>query len=125
MRASKVTLRTLQKAAASVHVEADIEAKGKGFRVKLYPMHFKGIVPYQRKSASFFSQNRKVHAVCWHGFRDFFRAVYAIEPEAVFSTAFATYRGRDNFEETFSQTAYRNIGSQVYPVYASEACFCE
>lgn len=80
---------------------------------------------YQRTSSMvMFREGRRVHAVCWHGFRDFFRAVYRREPDAVFRTAMATYRGSEGFEATFPETGHRNIGSQMAPVCAAEACRC-
>lgn len=141
MQASKVQEQTLLEAAAEVGVRAEVEtlnAKGDRHRVKLYPIvpaealtpkgrrrkGEKGDARYQRESASYFSGGRRVHAVCWHGFRDFFHAVYRREPGAIFRTAFATYRGKEGFEACYRETGHRNIGSKMAPVMAAEACRC-
>jgi hypothetical protein len=71
-----------------------------------------------------YGNGRRVHAVCWHGFRDFFRAVYLREPNARFATAYDTWKGSEDFEARFLETGYRNIGSQMCPVSAAEACRC-
>ncbi len=142
MYARKVTKETLTAAAAAVGVDLDMDPKnqaGTSWRVKVNlrvpPEAYTPSgrrktgknevkVRYQRLSASSFSPNRRVNAVCWHGFRDFFRAVYAIEPEAIFRTAIAKYEGSDAFECTFPLTAHKNIGSRFRPVAADEACEC-
>ena len=62
--------------------------------------------------------------VCWHGVRDLFRAVFAKYPLATIRTGKAVYRGRDHFEATFEQTDC-NIGSQMSPLYLSQACDCK
>lgn len=69
-------------------------------------------------------QGRRIHAVCWHGFRDFFRALYEVTPLAVCKTMYATYDGIEGFEETFPATGWRNIGSSMYPLNAQDACIC-
>lgn len=85
----------------------------------------RGDSPYQRISAAvMFREGRRVHAVCWHGFRDFFRAVFKKEPEATFHTALATWKGSKHFEANYRESGHRNIGSQMAPVYAAEACRC-
>lgn len=142
MLAGHVTRETLEAAAAEVGVVAEIDTQNKAgtrHRVKLYPnvtpdmrtpsgrrrrLHGESMrARYQRRSASGF-RDGIVNAVCWHGFRDYFRAVYRREPEAVFRTAYATYRGRQGFEATFPETGDRNIGSAFNPVLAREACYC-
>jgi hypothetical protein len=65
-----------------------------------------------------------VSAVCWHGFRDFFRAVFAQVPEAVFQTAVDTWRGSEDFEARFPASGHRNIGPQIAPVMMADACRC-
>lgn len=82
-----------------------------------------GNLPYQRRSASVYNE-RRVHAVCWHGHRDFMRELFARDPEARIKTSWADYRGRESFEDTFPATAYRNVGSMAFPKYASEVCYC-
>ncbi len=69
--------------------------------------------------------SRTVCAVCWHGHRDFFRKVYEFCPDVVFETKMAKYTGVENFENTYPQTGYENIGSQMEPCQAADACYCE
>ena len=141
MQASNVSQSTLEAAAAEVGVSLDmtcLNLKGTRHRVKVSPLvpdecytksgrrraGDKGNAPYQRESAGY-SCGRRVHAVCWHGFRDFFRAVYAIEPDAVFRTALDTWKGSEDFEDRFAASGRRNIGSPVYPFYPADACRCD
>jgi len=79
---------------------------------------------YQRTSASAFNSERRVFAVCWHGHRDFMRAIFEADPDARIKTMWADYRGSEDFEEKFPGTAYRNVGSMMYPMRASEVCAC-
>lgn len=65
-------------------------------------------------------------AVCWHGHRDFFRALYRLAPKAIVRTAMAVYRNADNFEDQFEATRYAGgdrMGFHMTP-YA-DACTCE
>lgn len=80
---------------------------------------------YRRLSASPLHRERKVNAVCWHGHRDFMRAIFRVNPEARIKSAFADYRGSEDFEQSFPETGYRNIGSVMYPCEAQDACVCE
>jgi hypothetical protein len=142
MTATGVTREVLEAAAAEVGVRAEIEPlsqSGTRHRVKLYPVPppeaytkggrrrpgKRGDARWQRTSASAFNDDRRVNAVCWHGFRAFFRAVYRMEPHAIFRTAAATYKGAEHFEAIHPSTARRNIGSNFRPVNMGEACRCE
>jgi hypothetical protein len=141
MTASNVSREAIEQATREVGVRADIEAlsaSGRRFRVKLYPVVSpgcytpaghrrkgeRGAARWQRYSASAYGNGRRVHAVCWHGFRAFFRAVYAIEPAARFKTAMAVYNGSDDFETVHPRTGAKNIGSAFNPVRADEPCDC-
>lgn len=79
---------------------------------------------YQRMSAGYNAGERRVAAVCWHGHRDFMRAIYRRDPDARIKSAFADYRGSEEFEQKFPTTGDRNIGSMYYPTLAREACTC-
>jgi hypothetical protein len=79
---------------------------------------------YQRTSASYMRDDRRVFAVCWHGFRDFFRAVYRVTPDAIFRTAMDTWRGSADFEARFPESGHKNIGAPIAPIAAAEACRC-
>ncbi len=43
-------------------------------------------------------------SVCWHGHREFMRALYRLAPDAVIVTALARYDGSEHFERTFEST---------------------
>lgn len=79
---------------------------------------------WQRRSASPFSTERKIHAVCWHGHYEYLRRLFERFPNARVSTAFADYRGIRGFADNFEATGYRNIGAPVMPVSMREACYC-
>jgi len=131
MIARNVKLETLEGAARKVGVKLDVEPKGRGFRVKVYPSdssaereHYRA-KRYACRTQAGEPRMKRVYAVCWHGFRDFFRAVYAKEPKAIFRTAMATYNGRDDFRRNFEATGDRNIGSMMIPLSARDGCACE
>lgn len=79
---------------------------------------------WQRRSASPFSTERKVHAVCWHGHYEFMRRLFERFPGARVKTTFADYRGIHEFADKFEATGYRNIGAPIMPVQMREACYC-
>lgn len=118
-----VAREDILQAALSVGVVAEVSAKGRGFNVKVGPTHEKnanGDRRYQRVN----HHDRRIAAVCWHGFRDFFRAIFKSSPDAEIRTALTTYRGRDHFEETYPYTGHINIGSQMKPMMMADACRC-
>jgi len=43
-------------------------------------------------------------AVCWHGHRDFFRALYYHDMEAIIKTTLAKYEGAEHFEYTYPES---------------------
>lgn len=67
---------------------------------------------------------RKIAAACWHAHRDFFRALYAINPKASIKSALAEYFDAEDFEENFEETGDRDIGSIMVPQIVREACEC-
>jgi hypothetical protein len=85
----------------------------------------RGRLPYVYQRTSARHDGRRVAAVCWHGHRDFLRALFRLCPDAVVRTAIAVYRGAEGFEETFPATAHRNIGSAYMPCTMAEACLCD
>lgn len=68
------------------------------------------------------SSGRHGKWLCWHGFRDVFRAVMAVNPTAVVRSGIAVYKGAEGFESTYPDTAYKNVGSMVDPSYMPELC---
>jgi hypothetical protein len=83
-------------------------------------------IVWQRRSASYGWGNseRRVAAVCWHGHYAFMRYLLALRPDARIKTSVGDYRGLDGFLRDAPETAWRNIGSQMYPLTMAEACFC-
>ncbi len=77
---------------------------------------------YQR--TSWYHSTRCVNAVCWHGYRDFMKALFHLLPNLKLVTAIACYNGVDDFNAKFVETGYRNIGSQMQPMQYREACTC-
>lgn len=71
-----------------------------------------------------YRHERKVWAVCWHGFRDFIREVYKINSTAKIITALATYEDEQHFEVTYPDTGYTDIGSKCMPLLSKDACHC-
>ena len=82
----------------------------------------RGDAPYQRVRAS--ERGQRVQAVCWHGFRDYFRACFALAPDATFRTALDHWRGAADFENRFEQTAARPTGPRMFGFTVSEVCAC-
>src|SRR5688572_24982807 len=115
-----------------VEIRCGLKLRDRGNLPKNVPL------PYQRVSAapSRFIDGaralRRVAAVCWHGHRDFFAALYSLAengldkdaPALRIVTGLATYNDREHFERTFPASD-RNIGNAYHPVMASEACLCE
>jgi hypothetical protein len=96
-----------------------VNQKGTGHRLTL-TVHASS-KPGGRRS----NTGRKIAAACWHVHREFMRHLYDIAPEAVIQSALATYRGVQDFEETFEATGDGNIGSAFEPQAMRTACECE
>ena len=77
--------------------------------------------PGGRRSPS----GRKVAAACWHAHRDIMQELFNQFPEARLKSMMADYRGKDEFEDNFPETAWVNIGSEAQPCYSGDACECE
>ena len=58
---------------------------------------------------------------CWHVYRDVIREALRKYPHARFVTAMARYDA-SNFEETYPDTAHKNVGSVMSPAYMPELC---
>lgn len=103
------------------YVERDRDEHGRliGKR-QLHPMM------WHRRTASYAWGNseRRVAAVCWHGHYAFMRYLLALRPDARIRTSIGDYRGLAGFLRDAPETAWRNIGSQMYPLTMAEACFC-
>lgn len=64
---------------------------------------------------------RKGPYACWHVFRDFYRELFALEPNAVVVSSFAKFTAA-NFEDTYQDTYYTNAGSMMQPVHFGDLC---
>ena len=141
MIAAGITGDALRAAAQAVGVTVDmraLNAKRTRWQVKVNPgpLPLEALTPkgnrrkgpagnnrYQRVSGSAYRSGR-VNAVCWHGFRDFFRAAFRLAPDAVFRTALDTWRGSADFEARFRESGFRNVGAPIAPRYACDVCVC-
>lgn len=90
--------------------------KGKGFAFVLRPFG----ETYRRRSHT----GRRIWAVCWHGYRDYMREVFKLNPDAQIVTAHANYKGLDGFEHLYRNTGHANIGSMMSPMQYADACEC-
>jgi hypothetical protein len=75
----------------------------------------------------FYQENpRRIGSACWHAHRDFFRAIFDINPDAEIHTALAKYKGRDDFERKYPATAYGGGMAGAAPVgMFGDACNCD
>lgn len=131
MRIYKVTREAIFEAARDicrVEVEYLNPSRGGGqtFSVKAYPLTDVHPNLYRRYSVTgmVYGPDRRINALCWHGFEAFFKRLFDLCPDAVAVTAMARYEGRDGFYATYPKTAWKNVGSEMYPIYAVEACTC-
>src|SRR5688500_18960316 len=63
-------------------------------------------------------------AVCWHGHREFMRALYRMAPNVVIRTAVAVYSGSDHFEATHEATYYTGGQRMGHAVMLGTECRC-
>jgi hypothetical protein len=52
------------------------------------------------------------------------RAIYRRDPEARIKSAFADYRGSEDFEQKFPSTGDRNVGPPIDPIAMRHVCAC-
>ena len=94
-----------------------------------------GIKRYQRTSYNPFNIGRKVNAVCWHGFRDFFRACYRYNDNIEFITHLGiyglsvdmkrvTYYSLQQFNAVYPETDVE-VGGDLYRALISQCCTCK
>ncbi len=122
-------LSVFQHAALLIGVCVEVnQMYSRTFRVKVSPdrnlKDVDGNSPYQRESGNQFNFGHKVHAVCWHGFRDFFRACFIKQKDLIFKTMFDTWNGSDDFESRYRESGSKNVGSIMYPIQACKVCRC-
>jgi hypothetical protein len=110
----------------NVRIDTAVEERGKVIRFKLRAEQSgdgkRGgdCAPGARRS---WSGTRTVSA-CWHAHRDILRALFQAHPQAVIVTAMARYEGLAGFEDTYPDTAHKNIGSMMEPAYMPALCDC-
>lgn len=132
MKAWDVTEENIREAAAEVGLrifgwpEGSIEKDGCALRFRLAvniasPRDVNGFLPFQRCSTLQVEKPRKIAAVCWHGHREFMRALFARVPSARIKTALADYRGSEDFERTHRRT--QGTGNAFNLSY-EQACGC-
>lgn len=110
----------------TIRPDRAIDKPKDGFPSRRYQLVRSSAFPYSRGAMGVRRDGRRnVWAVCWHGHREFFRALFAIAPEAIVRVAATGQRyTAENFEETHVPTGGQNIGSRIEPLYRSEACDC-
>lgn len=131
MKAWNATEEQIREAAHSVglaiHSDCGIAQDGRALRFRLAvdstaDRDAWGFLPYQRASTwRGGGPGRRVAAVCWHGHRDFMRALFSLAPDMRLKTALADYRGADHFEGTYLDTF--GTGNE-YNVSYGQACNC-
>jgi hypothetical protein len=52
------------------------------------------------------------------------REIFRRDPDARIKTMMADYKGAENFEDTYPDTGYRQVGVPIFPVSACEVCKC-
>lgn len=121
MIAKNVTRQDLQTAAKNVDVR--IENYRPVGRRHQFVLRLNSSHAWQRYSHT----GRRVAAVCWHGHRDFFRALFLLAPLAVVTTCRngKTRYDSETFEDVFPETGNGNIGSMFEPCAYRDACKCE
>lgn len=65
---------------------------------------------------------RRINAVCWHGFRDFYRALFSLTPNAGIRSMLASWDGVEDFESSYRQTGHRQVGPRIYPYSIVDKC---
>lgn len=74
---------------------------------------------------------RRMASVCWHGHREFFRALFKACPGArvqsvqTVTTVPGKWYTADNFETVYQSTGGGNVGSQYAPLAYADACACQ
>lgn len=72
---------------------------------------------YDRSGWRYSASGRRIRSASWEAHRDILRALFAAFGDALtVTTAMATYKGPQGFEQNYPQTADRNVGSMIAPV---------
>ena len=133
MRATHCTESDLYAALETINRErygGNIEIKelrpdGAGIRFRLFargfdkPGYRRGFARYDYRTGALVHEGRRMRNACWHAHGHFFDALLAIAPDA------RVRAGDLTITATGGNWTDRNIGSQMYPLYFSEACDCD
>ena len=104
-----------EKYLGNIRFYEDPSRKGRGFRFRL-KTHDPREVGVARAAGG-----KRTGSGCWHAHGDFFEALLKVQPEAVVES-----RGHESkITKHGGNWEDYNIGSQAYPLDASEACDCE
>lgn len=126
MLVRKCTREDIEEAAIRAKVKLnEFRTQGRGFRFTLRPIPVAGDPKQKHWQRLNHQLIRRVHAVCWHGHREFMRELYALAPDTVIITTFARYEGSAHFEATHAGTRHHQIGSQMEPCSIGDACECD
>lgn len=88
----------------------------KGRRVRFTIETRDAYKPGSRRAAS----GRHMRKASWEAHRDVMAALFDLDRNATIKTAFATYRGRYDFQTKFENTGAHNVGSRMEPVTIRE-----
>jgi hypothetical protein len=94
------------------------ELSGNRFRARLAARDSRG--QGARRSWS----GRRGPWACWHVYRDVMIEVFDLNEDARITTGLEVYRGRDDFENKFEATYWKNAGSMMEPVAFGQLCEC-
>lgn len=127
MKAKNTTIADLENALQVVNQKYQgnirfkrLEQNGRGVNFTLTvnsscePGHRRGFFGFDGK------QPKRLAAACWHVHGDFFEALLNIAPDAVVIS-----QGNKIITKQSGNWQDWNIGSQMHPMYYSEACDCE
>ncbi len=125
MKAYKVTTTDMENALRQVNVKYDGNVIWKRFEQNGSGVHFTLTVNRSTDKGGRLGQclttkgnRRHIAAACWHVHGDFFDALFDIQPDAyVRSMGRKITAQQGNWQDL-------NIGSQMNPLYYSEACDC-
>lgn len=124
MKVWNTTEQDVRAAAEEVGLAIHSDWSGSGIQKDGRALRFRLALGADKDHYRSIKRGRRIAAVCWHGHRDFFRALYRRSPDARIKTALADYRGSDGFEAAFPATGHTNVGSWAQPEAASDACAC-
>jgi hypothetical protein len=90
------------------------------FRLALNERLDDGTLRFQRLGFS----GRGIHLVCWHGYREFFFALYRRFPDAYIRTGVTTYMNREHFRRSYRETQGLTVSGWA-GVHADSGCVCQ